>query len=884
MKTIIRTAILAFCCFLQTALLANTFIVKGYIVDNNNKAVAGKTVRIYADTTTQGCIIAHAVVTNPNGYYIDTLTCNGDIRNIKIDVEDCTGKHIVNTPVPTNTSAVIESNFTICTTATTIATNCKAAFSIVTVTPGTSTAITTASGVKFSSTASVAPTGDSIINRTWNFGDSSQVLTGNIIDPTHYYTKAGTYAVCLSIKTKAGCQNQYCYNFTVRDTVPAVSTNCKAVLSYMPATAAGANISTVITTATKIIFSSKGSSAPTGDSIISRTWFFGDSTNTQVNSFITDSTHRYVKAGTYNVCLYIKTRLGCENKYCTTITIHDTTATIPTTCKAVFTYTTIGNTIKLNSSGSLAASSTDSIISRTWYFSDSTNAPVNGNTIDPSHTFAKPGTYTVYLSIKTKAGCESNYYATVTIAAPPTNCKAVLSYTLGGTQSTNITTASVIRFSSRESSAPSGDSIISRTWFFGDSTNTQVNSFATDSTHRYLKAGTYNVCLYIKTRLGCESKYCTTITIHDTVAVIPTSCKAVFDYTISGNTIKLNSSQSLAASSTDSIVSRTWYFSDSINTAAGSTSNIIDPTHTFAKPGTYTVYLLIKTKAGCESKYAANVTIAAPANCKALFTYSIQAATVKFNSIGSAAASSTDSIISRYWLFGDSTSMPTGNPVDPSHTYTKAGTYQVILYIKTLAGCESRYAATIVIANTAFHCEAQAQFDFEKISLKQIQFNSSASKAQSGDSIVHRTWYFGDSTYLTGNEISPAKEFTAAGYYNTCLLINTAKGCESKICKEVTILDSVTTPQSSVDYIKIISINPNPVISTMVVTVWSRNSNAEAEISVYDIYGTSKMTIKKILTQGNNAIEMNVSALFHGPYFIKVATKNGKDSKQLYKL
>jgi hypothetical protein len=69
-----------------------------------------------------------------------------------------------------------------------------------------------------------------------------------------------------------------------------------------------------------------------------------------------------------------------------------------------------------------------------------------------------------------------------------------------------------------------------------------------------------------------------------------------------------------------------------------------------------------------------------------------------------------------------------------------------------------------------------------------------------------------------------------------------------------------------------------------VVTIWSRNSNAESEISMYDIYGTSKMTIKKILTQGNNAIEMNVSTLFHGPYFIKVATKNGKDSKQLYKL
>jgi PKD repeat protein len=693
MKKILRLTLISLSLLLQTALLANTVIVKGYIVDTNKKAVANKKVNIYTDSTIQGCVIAHTVITNPNGYYIDTLTCNGDIRKIKIDVEDCTGKHIINEPSLTASSNIIESNFIIC-IANTIA-SCNAVFSIVPITPGTGL-LTTASGIKFSSAGSAAPSGDSIITRTWYFGDSTQPLTGNITDPTHYYTKSGTYNACLSIKTKSGCESKYCLSFTIRDTVPVI-------------------------------------------------------------------------------------------------------APVPTTCRAFFTYTIKADTIKLNSIGSLAASSTDSIISRTWYFSDSsTNATngstISGNIIDPSHLFAKPGTYTIYLVIKTKKGCESKYYTTVTIPPVPTNCKAAVSYTVTGTPGTSITTASLIHFSSRESTAPGGDSIISRKWFFGDSSNTSVSGFITDSTHRYTKAGTYNVCLYITTKLGCESRYCTSISIHDTVAVIPTTCKAYFTATISGNSIKLNSSSSLASSS-------------------------------------------------------------------------------------------TDSIISRYWIFGDSTSIQQGNSIDPTHTYAKEGNYQVILYIKTKSGCESKYAATIVIANTPpFHCEAQAEFDFERISLKKIQFNSSSSKAQIGDSIISRTWNFGDSTILTGNEINPVKEFANAGYYNTCLLINTAKGCESKICKEVTILDTVTTPQSSIDYIKIISINPNPVISKMVLTVWSRNSNTEAEISVYDVYGASKFSIKKLLAQGNNSFDINTESLYNGPYFITVSTKNGKDSRQFYKL
>ena len=78
--------------------------------------------------------------------------------------------------------------------------------------------------------------------------------------------------------------------------------------------------------------------------------------------------------------------------------------------KAYFVYSIKDSTILFNSEGSKAASATDSIISRTWYYSDSsTSVSLGGNVIAPSYVYTKPGSYNVTLVIKTKAGCESRY-------------------------------------------------------------------------------------------------------------------------------------------------------------------------------------------------------------------------------------------------------------------------------------------------------------------------------------------------------------------------------------------------------------------------------------------------------------------------------------------
>lgn len=758
MKKLIRIALLICILAVQGHLMASTVIVKGTVKDSANNPIYGRTVRIYSvDSTNGGCVISHSVSTNPNGYYADTLSCNGDIRRLLIIVENCNGSKITK-DVTVGTSNVVEANFIICRPNTTPI-SCKAAFSYTSL----------ATGVKFNSAGSVTVSGDSIISRSWNFGDSTPVLNSNQVDPTHSYAKAGIYTVCLTIKTKSGCQSSYCQTVVF---TPA-SNDCKAQAVFSFEKLAPK----------KLRFNSSQSSTLAGDSIFQRIWKFGDGSSLDGNYI--NPIKEYKDTGVYNVCLTVKTVKGCEKQYCMSVVIKDSITITPAPCKAQFSSAAQGLTVKFNSNNSFVPAG-DSIVSRYWLFGDNT-LPIDGNRVDPSH--------------------------------------------------------------------------------------------------QYRAAGTYTVCLYIKTKNGCESKSCTEILVKDTITTTPPAgCKAYFTYQIKDSIIYFSSAASKAASDSDKIISRTWYYTDSsISVSLG--GNVIDTFYKFAKPGTYNVTLVIKTKAGCESRFTAPVVIKAPlpaTGCKAIFGYSIQNGTVKFNSRESRGTNEKDSILSRVWIFGDSTVPMQGNIIDPTHVYTKSGKYTVMLYIKTQSGCESKYSLVVTVGTV--NCPVKVQFTAERISLKKIQFNSSLSTAEAGDSIIQRNWKFGDNTILSGNEIKPVKEFSLLGIYNTCLQVRTLNGCEAQECKKVIVQDTLNAAQAPGDYVKIININPNPVVTRMIANIFSRNSDTEAEITVYDIYGMPKLTVKRSLSQGNNMVEINCESLYHGPYFLKVSTRKGKDSKAFYKL
>ena len=894
-------------------------IVKGYVKNTNGVAVSNWAVNIKPDSSSGvlACTQNHTKYTNANGFYIDTLTCNAPIYNVITRTANCNNTNITHyDSVPL--SKVVESNFTICIAGTT---SCHAAFT---------KTDTMGNIVIFNSSTSTGSSGSAIVERIWNFGDGSPAVGGNLVTVSHTYTSPGTYNVWLIIVTT----NNQCRD-TAFGTVHILQSpgSCHA---YYYDSVSGK----------KVNFYSGFSSTGTGDSIVQRRWTFGEpnSTTNILTGNVVNPTHTYAANGTYTVCLKITSARGCADSICKNVVINN----VPTSCIASFTYSHSLRAYTFNSSASVGSSSTDPIIRRKWVFGDGDT--LGGNVISPVHTYAQNGNYSVCLYIFTQLGCTSvtckainivdstchaaftynvNVPATTnpvtfvnastagsgsvitqyywqfgdssnpsTLANPThlfpgpgtyTVCLRITSSTgcqsieckqvvIGNTSSCHafigintpapIATGSPVSFSSSQSYTSSGDSIMQRLWSWGDgSSSTQANGY-NNITHTYTSAATYTVRLIIVSASGCRD----TAIVNITVAGTAPSCQAYFVFTTSFLNAAFNSVNSSAPAG-DSIIHRYWSFGDS-STLGG---NVVSPYHTYQHPGAYNVCLTIITAKGCTKTLCktVNVTITCPVPG---FTTTVNGNVATFNSSNIAVAAG-DTIIQRQWQFGDSTYLA-GTVVSPSHTYAHAGTYHVCLVIHTSRGCVSTACSTVVITNVP---SCVALFKYVRISQKTLQFQSGGSMAAPGDSIVSRKWTFGDGTTLLGNVVNPLKTYQAIAIYNVCLRIQTASGCVKEVCQTIRVGDSAVIVDSA-KKVEIISLNPNPVTSQFTTIIWSKYSGVSAQLAIIDIYGITKWTATKSLLSGNNAFVIPTANLLAGPYTFRVTTLFGSKSRRFYKL
>jgi PKD repeat protein len=122
-----------------------------------------------------------------------------------------------------------------------------------------------------------------------------------------------------------------------------------------------------------------------------------------------------------------------------------------------------------------------------------------------------------------------------------------------------------------------------------------------------------------------------------------------------------------------------WKFGD------GTNSTIQNPTHTYNKTGKYTVSLTVKNVAGSSTKTITNyIVVTAPKKPVPTFNVSLTTGkaplTVKFTD------KSINTPTSWLWKFGDGSTSTVQNP---SHKYTKVGTYTVSLIVKNTGGSSS---------------------------------------------------------------------------------------------------------------------------------------------------------------------------------------------------
>ncbi|HMC99647.1 MAG TPA: PKD domain-containing protein, partial [Ferruginibacter sp.] len=338
------------------------------------------------------------------------------------------------------------------------------------------------------------------------------------------------------------------------------------------------------------------------------------------------------------------------------------------------------NTVKFN------PASTDSLPTayHTWTFGD--GSPVSHN-VSPTHTFAV-GSYAVVHTIVrpgTNGTTQCSQSFTMQIVIQDCNLTVDFSWTQAA--------ANPLSFAFTNLSTPlaTNDSI---TWIFGD--NTQ--SHDVNPTHTYANYGTYTVCLIVKKNVTANVSPCVKYTCKTITIIQP--CNLVVDYSWSLTSTNpytvAFTNLSTPLSSTDSI---TWTFGD------GTSSTLVSPTHIYSQPGTYNVCLKVKkvtsaTIAPCVREICKTVVVQNPCNLVVDFSWTSAAGnplTLAFTNLSTPLAA-TDSIT---WTFGDGTS---SHDVNPTHTYTAAGSYQVCLVVKKYpyAGTTAciRYICKTVVIQT----------------------------------------------------------------------------------------------------------------------------------------------------------------------------------------
>ena len=471
----------------------------------------------------------------------------------------------------------------------------------------------------------------------WDFGDGVTSATKN---PSHTYTKAGTYGVTLTVTNPYG-----------------TSTKVKAgyITTGMPPTAdftSGARTGPV---PLSVAFTDASAGRPT-----SWKWDFGDgTTSTQQNP-----SHSYTTAGSFTVTLTVSNAYGSDSE---TKAGYVTAGAAP---GADFTadqrFGTAPLTVKFSDL------STGNPTSWKWDFGDGSAASTEQN---PTHVYQLDGGYDVTLTVTNSYGTASvKKTATVDGTCIPgaTGYITVGKAPIADFSANPVTGAPPLAVAFTDKSA--GATPKTYQWTFGDgATSTDANP-----THTYSANGVYTVTQTVTNSFGTDSE--------SKANLVSVGLGPVADFVGTPLAGTLPLAVTFTDKSTGNPTTWRWDFGD------GSISTDRSPSHTYTRAGTFGVTLTVTNTYGSSTKTRAGyVTTGMPPTAD--FTSGARSGPAPL------AVAFTDASkggpTSWAWDFGDG---GTSTAVNPVHTYTTAGTFTVTLTVKNAYGSDSETKAGFVTA------------------------------------------------------------------------------------------------------------------------------------------------------------------------------------------
>ncbi len=508
-------------------------------------------------------------------------------------------------------------------------------------------------------------------------------------------------------------------------------------------------------------------------------WMFGDG----IMSNLVTPVHTYTSGQVFTVkhLIIVNNPNGveiCRDSSFTTITVQNS-------CNLVVNFTVTPTTATGNSfhfeNTSVPLNPGDSIF---WSFGDGSSSAV----VSPNHTYAQPGTYTVCLwvyqvNVPGTAPCVRDICKTVTVQ-PVNTCTLTASFSwamVAGAVNT-------VHFQNSSVPLQNTDSI---RWTFGDGTS----SSQIHPNHTYTQPGTYNVCLRVQKRdsigglTNCVREICNTIIIQS-----PPACNLVANFNVFRDSLSTIPNtfhfQNLSSpiNNTDSI---RWNFGD------GTTSNQVNPTHSYAQPGNYMVCLVILKRdpngglTNCIRETCKQVTVPATCNIQSSYTWradSINTRKIFFTNTSMPATTTATA----FWTFGDGTTSTAWNPV---HEYANPGAYYVCLKLQISNTCFSYTCDTVIIQAPLPNCTQQSAFSFTRSNTNSMLYHFTPAHVNSN---WQYTWTFGDGT--GSHDINPSHQYAQPGNYTVCLTVYRNAGCASTTCRPLSATTQVNCNNITVSY------------------------------------------------------------------------------------
>lgn len=531
----------------------------------------------------------------------------------------------------------------------------------------------------------------------WDLGNG---ITSTSQHPTTFYFEPGNYTISLTVTNGSGSKTITRQQYITAYGVP--------------------NVNFIATTDTVgcVPFTArfKDLSDPVSGSVAAVEWDYGD------GNFSKDRNgeHTYGVAGNFTVLLRVTNSYGCSQVKGTPSYIEVKEGV---TAKFGITDTFF---CSLPASTQFTDSSTGSRISKYfWDFGDGTNA----TTSNPQHRFGNRGTFTVTLAVANVAGCTDTFTRQSAVVIGTGNPQ--FSFT------DSVCRKEPVTFTNQSVPLP-----VQSLWSFGDGTGSTdkdpLKSFATAKTYTVKLVNFYNTC---------------NDTLEKSITVVggpsagfsenkpTTACSAPLSVTFN--------------STTQNVQSYLWKFDDS------SSSTLPNPTHTFTKPGSYDVSVMVTAGNGCTDTLTKKglVYIGPPAieSINQLPFNNCAPATVPFV----ANIKIPEPIASYVWNFGDGSS---STQATPSHRYNNTGAYTVTLAVKTINGCVGTYTLpNAVVLNTRPKALFTAQ-PTVGCAQQDIRFNNT-----SLGEMTSWLWDFGDGT--TSDQRNPIHQYSDSGHFSVSLIV-----------------------------------------------------------------------------------------------------------------